>query len=675
MTNPTNNPTNPTNATGGDIMTVSFIHTNGTRTDNLSQEEAMRLYAASGFTGRILKAPEATETAPEATPAPNGWETLPGASESYVLTVGDRCPECKTGRIIQGRAGLGCAGFRDGCTVHQRIRKDGRYFPPAEPVTLAPSSPWERMNANPAPAPATDEPPFTLDDELNIKTGELYRKKTGVYPSWWLAMEGRYKALKGEKALYAAKERARQLAEQPAPTPAPQPIIEVTPKKYKAGEVDPEAKKRVEDQRQYLEGLGFATADTIYPPGSQVVGMGQQNFNQHKRDLEAMPTIEEECSNKAQIIADENRRGFTVAIKDLSFDGDVLRMPNGQPLQLEWNALKSWSAVRSGKRARDGERVSISPPLGYLRHSSAQEIGQMFEARKEHAQFVEKKTGRPQRVQLLTREVNGQERSVYAVVSPTYQYYGGDRFLQNIAKAARQFGSDLKGEVIYNQATTRVTGEFWAMPPHIENLAAGDVFKVGTKFRTGDNGSTSHTIDAAYLRNLCLNLLILDRGALNLMKRRHSGRAHNTSLKINHEIITAMKKAFAFEQEFRTRYGWMKQTTVADLFGTDDMEEIVTDVLTAQRPKAAMKPYSLMDGLPGDIQRDALVEALMLGVTETAAETGQRTIIEPTMADIINVVTRAHDKVPVLAYSGDSVADHIARRAGEMVTEFGKVAA
>ena len=558
--------------------------------------------------------PTATE-ATEATPAPNGWEELPGASESYVLIAGDRCPECETGRIIQGRAGLGCAGFRDGCTVHERIREDGRYFPPAEPVTLAPSSPWERMNANPAPAPA------------------------------------------------------------PEPA-APPTIIEVAPRKYKAGEVDPEAKKRVEEQRQYLEGLGFATADTVYPPGSQVVGMGHDNFKQHKRDLELMPTIEEECARKGQIIADEKRRGFTASIKDLTFDGDVLRMPNGQPLKLETNALRSWAAVRSGQRdAHDGEKVSISPPVAYLRHSSADEIGQMFEARKEHAAFTEKKTGRPQRVQLLTREIDGQERSVYAVVSPTYQYYGGDRFLQNIAKAARQFGSDLKGEVIYNQANTRVTGEFWAMPPHIENLAAGDVFKVGTKFRTGDNGSTSHTIDAAYLRNLCLNLLILDRGALNLIKRRHSGRVYQTSRNLDHELMTAMRKAFEFEQEFRTRYGWMKKTTVADLFGTDDMEEIVTNVLTAKRPKAAMKPFSIMDGLPGDIQRDSLVEALLLGVTETAAETGQRTIIEPTMADIINVVTRAHDKVPVLTYSGDSVADHIARRAGEMVTAFDELAA
>ncbi len=590
----------------------AFIDEAGNRTDNLSQEEAMRRYALSAFTGEIVP-PETTETATEATeetPAPNGWETLPGASESYVLIAGDRCPECDTGRIIQGRAGLGCAGFRGGCTIHKRIREDGRYFAPAEPVVLAPSSPWERMNANPAPAPA------------------------------------------------------------PAPS-----IIEVTPRKYKAGEVDPEARKRVEDQRSFLDGLGFATADTVYPPGSQVIDMGHENFQSHKRDLDAMPTIAEECARKGQIIADERRRGFEVVLKDLTFDGDVLRLPSGQPLRLETNALRSWASVRSGERAHDGERVSISPPLSYLRHSSADEIGQMFEARKEHAKFTEKKTGRPQRVQLLTREVHGQERSVYAVVSPTYQYYGGDRFLQNIAKAARQFGSDLKGEVIYNQATTRVTGEFWAMPPHIENLAAGDVFKVGAKFRTGDNGSTTHIIDAAYLRNLCLNLLILDRGALSLMKRRHSGRAHNTSLKINHEIITAMRKAFDFEQEFRTRYGWMKQTTVADLFGTDDMEEIVTDVLTAKRPKAAMKPFSLMENLPGNIQRDSLVEALLLGVVETAAETGQRTIIEPTMADIINVVTRAHDKVPVLAHSGDSVADHLARRAGEMVTEFGELAA
>lgn len=261
------------------------------------------------------------------------------------------------------------------------------------------------------------------------------------------------------------------------------------------------------------------------------------------------------------------------------------------------------------------------------------------------------------------------------MVSPTYRYYGGDRFLQRIAAIAQRAGSDIKGEVIYDQATTRVTGEFWHMPDHIPNLAAGDVFKVGLKFRTGDNGSTSHTIDAAVLRNLCLNLLILDRATLSLMKRRHSGKAGSTDYRLNQEMNAAFHKALSLVSDFRERYGWMKEQTVGEIFGTDDMEEIVTDVLAAQRPKAAMKPWSLMAGLPSEIQRDVLVEALFSSVEETAAETGLSRIIRPTMADLINIVTRAHDKVPVLASSGDSVATHLARRAGEMVTAFGQVTA
>ena len=40
-----------------------------------------------------------------------------------------------------------------------------------------------------------DEPPCTVNDDLNLRVAELYREKTGVYPSWYLMVEGRVKAL------------------------------------------------------------------------------------------------------------------------------------------------------------------------------------------------------------------------------------------------------------------------------------------------------------------------------------------------------------------------------------------------------------------------------------------------------------------------------------------------
>lgn len=43
-----------------------------------------------------------------------------------------------------------------------------------------------------------DEPPCTVNDDLNLRVAELYREKTGVYPSWYLMVEGRVKALAEE---------------------------------------------------------------------------------------------------------------------------------------------------------------------------------------------------------------------------------------------------------------------------------------------------------------------------------------------------------------------------------------------------------------------------------------------------------------------------------------------
>ncbi|MEK9705704.1 MAG: hypothetical protein VW233_06895, partial [Paracoccaceae bacterium] len=73
-------------------------------------------------------------------------------------------------------------------------------------------------------------------------------------------------------------------------------------------------------------------------------------------------------------------------------------------------------------------------------------------------------------------------------------------------------GSDLRGEVEYNPATGDVRFNAYAMPNTIVDLAAGDVFKAGISGSTNDMNGGSFEIWNSVVRNLCLNLLILQHG-------------------------------------------------------------------------------------------------------------------------------------------------------------------
>ena len=154
-------------------------------------------------------------------------------------------------------------------------------------------------------------------------------------------------------------------------------------------------------------------------------------------------------------------------------------------------------------------------------------------------------------------------------------------------------------------------------------------------------------------------MYILDEAVLNLIRRRHSGKADGR--KIEQSLAEAMRAGVDFFREFQERWGWTKHITAEEVYETDQIEEVVA-LLTQKRPKAAIKPWTLQ-GPPLDaVGRDIIVEALLRGAVETAQEQGHNRLVNPTMTDIANMVTRAHNKVPV------RVADHLAAEGARLLS-------
>ena len=154
----------------------------------------------------------------------------------------------------------------------------------------------------------------------------------------------------------------------------------------------------------------------------------------------------------------------------------------------------------------------------------------------------------------------------------------------------------------------------------IVNLAAGDVFKAGLRFRSSDSGGGSIKADLLVWRNLCKNLIIIDKASVEVLRRTHRGSMDGIAV----DLTAATAKAEEFIKGFADDWGFLRKAPVSkvEIYG----EKYDTVPLALK----ALVDQGRIDGLTAT---NAAVEALLSGY---ASEPGNGSL-----ADIINAVTRA----------------------------------
>jgi hypothetical protein len=103
----------------------------------------------------------------------------------------------------------------------------------------------------------------------------------------------------------------------------------------------------------------------------------------------------------------------------------------------------------------------------------------------------------------------------------------------------------------------------WHSNADVGDVAAGEFFKAGILVRSSDDGSGSIKIDSQVWRNLCLNLIVIDRAQQSHMRRRHVG----SQSSIGDAIRTGMTDAMQAMKYFREQWGYAKRIDVIEKFG------------------------------------------------------------------------------------------------------------
>lgn len=181
----------------------------------------------------------------------------------------------------------------------------------------------------------------------------------------------------------------------------------------------------------------------------------------------------------------------------------------------------------------------------------------------------------PKQVTLRTRR-NGTSggREAFTVVGPRYGAFDIDKIAAQVAKGAPE---DARCDITYDGYKARINVLFHSnIQP--ENAVAGEIFKAGLCVTTDDSGSGAIKISVELLRNLCLNLIILDNAKLKIGSRRHMGSFDTIAADVAEMTTTAMSKI----GHFVNRWSESNVESVLFKYGLESME-VVFDRLVRNR--------------------------------------------------------------------------------------------
>jgi hypothetical protein len=225
-------------------------------------------------------------------------------------------------------------------------------------------------------------------------------------------------------------------------------------------------------------------------------------------------------------------------------------------------------------------------------------------------------------------------REVFAAVGPRYAAHDADEIAGQVLEA---LPAGSRAEVTYDGAKARMNVLFHSnIDP--EKCAAGEFFKAGVNVKTDDTGHGGIWADGLAWRNLCLNLIIIDRAKVKFGRRKHVGKTT-----IADDVGVIIDRAM---QSVSTFAGKWNDATV----------ENVIERYEAEGPNEVFKGlvFNKLVWVPG-VSADAMVEKLQRAWD---AEPGY------SKTAFINAITRAAHKE---SWESPWTTEDLERTAGQLL--------
>ncbi len=299
---------------------------------------------------------------------------------------------------------------------------------------------------------------------------------------------------------------------------------------------------------------GFSVAPPLFAIGTKVNELGVENFAASRLEFEAKPDVSTACSKLIAQIQSEDRREAVVSTNELVI------LPNGLLTRKQ-----SGSSVYKG-----GYHMSPKSFQQIMGHTNASGGVSYLEScpavlRAHNANYWLSAVNSTKESKLRTRTVfNNQvhQKEVFAVTTPSYTSFDADKLGELVAKFVP---GDAKCDIVYDGIKTRFTVLFHS-DINPADAVAGEIFKAGIVIKTDDSGSGSIRVQSMVFRNLCLNLIVIDKAVQNIVRRKHIG----DYSQIEAIISEGITRAYSTVAIFADRWGIANKESI--MASTFDLE-------------------------------------------------------------------------------------------------------
>lgn len=409
----------------------------------------------------------------------------------------------------------------------------------------------------------------------------------------------------------------------------------------KTGEVLQASADRIAAQEAHMAKFGIKLPPPVYAPGSLTdAGTASEMFHISHVEHSQKPLVTDTLKSIYDAVRAEQRMDMVInpATLRMTDDGRIFR--------------------ENGRRNQDGTPVTLALEPNGLRQLCARMPDQFPRAAdflmaldaKDRAEAFNsqiRKADKDLELKTRTRFTGGTDRSVFAFVGKSYAAFDADRIAETLMTPFQQMQEEYgdagapRGAGLYrpDDSSLRIDSIWHA--DTIVDAAAGDVFKVGLRFRSSDSGGGSIKANLVAWRNRCLNFIVIGKGDVEILRRTHRGSIDDVSV----DLTAASERAREFVQGFAQDWGLLRKTNISKIKLWGEEYDSVPEALKA------MVDLGKIDGVTANA---VATEALLSAWTQEPGNT---------LADLINAVTRyAHT-----AKLGIDRQEKVERAAGELI--------
>lgn len=314
---------------------------------------------------------------------------------------------------------------------------------------------------------------------------------------------------------------------------------------------------RAETDEYYAKLNGFSPKPPIYKLGTPINSWGVSNLKNSRKHWEELPLTIDDCEQHIDLIDKENRHDDLYNLNEFQMsingflDGPTELVPTPWALNqilLRSRALTSEKTMEAVKQAAAFVSDEFSPIF----------------LRKNVVNYYLNSTNR--NGYFRTRDIEGlNKRQLYSCVSSRFNRQESDSttILKTLAGIIEETKSLTHSETTYDGTVFR-TSLIYHTQIKPESGVAGEIFQAGVDLSWADDGSQSIRISPFVLRNLCLNLIILDR---NTQEIQISHLKKNIKNALTTGIEEALHKVSYFGDKWTQAH---KETILAEIYDTVD---------------------------------------------------------------------------------------------------------